>query len=206
MSSEVGMKVNENSSHFLIRRIHSLMGLLPIGIFLTFHLCLNLSARFGPETYDKVIAFMQSIPGIFLIEVVVIFIPIAFHAIYGTYVVYTGQSNVLRYRYVRNWLYIIQRISGIVTVLFVVYHVVLIRFGDASFAGMQGSVSTPIGFIFNLLGIILSIFHFTNGLWAFAITWGITVGPRAQKIWTYVCGVIFVLMSIIGTLAITAFV
>lgn len=205
MSSEVGMKVNESSSHFLIRRIHSLMGLLPIGIFLTFHLCLNLSARFGPETYNKVIATMQSVPAILWIEVIIIFIPIAFHAIYGTYVVYTGQSNLLRYRYARNWLYIIQRVSGIVTVLFVVYHVVIIRFGDASFAGMQGSISTPLGLIFNLLGIILAIFHFTNGLWAFAITWGITVGPRAQKVWTYVCGAIFVFMSVIGMLALTAF-
>nr|MDA8228826.1 succinate dehydrogenase [Desulfitobacterium hafniense] len=53
--------------HFLIRRVHSLLGLIPIGIFLMFHMFLNLSARFGPEQYNKVIETMQSIPGIFLV-------------------------------------------------------------------------------------------------------------------------------------------
>ena len=191
--------------HFLIRRVHSLLGLIPIGIFLMFHMFLNLSARFGPEQYDKVIETMQSIPGIFLVELVVIFLPISFHAIYGVWVVYTGQSSVLRYRYARNWFYLIQRISGIYTVLFVVIHVYALRFGAANFASLQSFVSNPLGFIFYALGIVLAIFHFANGLWAFAITWGITVGPNAQKVWSYICAVIFVLMSVIGLIDLAAF-
>ncbi|MHB1405199.1 MAG: succinate dehydrogenase/fumarate reductase transmembrane subunit, partial [Desulfitobacteriaceae bacterium] len=98
---------------------------------------LNLSARAGAATYDRVIETMRNFPGIFLIEIVVIFIPIAFHAIYGSWVVYTGQSNVLRYRYARNWFYIIQRISGIYTVIFVVTHVYMLRFGEATFGALQ---------------------------------------------------------------------
>lgn len=199
------MSTEAKSNHFLIRRVHSLLGLLPIGIFLIFHMVLNLTARLGSEQYDKVIETMQSIPGILVIEMVVIFLPIAFHAIYGTWVVYTGQSNVLRYKYARNWFYLIQRISGIYTVIFVVSHVLALRFGEANFATMQSLVSNPLGFIFYALGVLLAIFHFTNGLWAFAITWGITVGPEAQKKWSTACFVIFVVMSVLGLADLFAF-
>lgn len=191
--------------HFLIRRIHSLLGLLPIGIFLMFHLTLNLAARGGAAQYDRVISAMRNFPGIIVIEFLIIFIPIAFHAIYGSWVVYTGQSNVLRYRYARNWFYLIQRISGIYTVIFVIAHVYYLRIGEASFAALQNIVANPLGLIFYGLGVILAVFHFTNGLWAFAITWGLTIGEHSQKIWSYVCGVLFILISIVGLSDLTAF-
>jgi len=49
------MSTPQKPDHFLIRRVHSLLGLVPIGLFLIFHMFLNLSARGGPEMYDKVI-------------------------------------------------------------------------------------------------------------------------------------------------------
>ncbi|WP_425801977.1 succinate dehydrogenase cytochrome b558 subunit [Desulfitobacterium sp. Sab5] len=199
------MSALQRPYHFLIRRVHSLLGLLPIGIFLMFHLTLNLSARFGSIQYDQVIGAMRSFPGIFVIELIVIFIPIAFHAIYGAWVVYTGQSNLLRNKYVRNWFYVIQRVSGIYTVIFVLAHVWMFRFGEANFAALQHIISNPLGLIFYALGIVLAVFHFTNGLWAFAITWGITVGPNAQRKWSYVCAVIFVILTIVGLSDLSAF-
>ena len=191
--------------HFLIRRVHSLLGLLPIGLFLAFHMTLNLSARLGATQYDQIINTMRSFPGIFIVELVIIFIPIAIHAIYGTWVVYTGQGNGWRYKYVRNWFYIIQRISGLYTVVFVITHVYLLRLGEANFAALQHFVSQPLGLMFYSLGVLFAIFHFTNGLWAFAITWGFTVGPHSQKVWIYILSVVFVIMSAMGLFALTAF-
>ncbi|MDA8442093.1 MAG: succinate dehydrogenase, partial [Peptococcaceae bacterium] len=40
-----------NSNHFLVRRVHSLLGLIPIGIFLLFHLTLNIIATTNPARY-----------------------------------------------------------------------------------------------------------------------------------------------------------
>lgn len=199
------MSTEASTSHFLIRRVHSLLGLLPIGIFLIFHMFLNLSANLGSEHYNKVIETMQSVPGIMAAEVVIIFIPILFHAIYGLWIVFTGQSNVLRYQYARNWFYLVQRVSGVLTVIFVMVHVVVLRFGEANFASMQSFMSNPLGLIFYVVGVLAAMFHFANGLWAFAITWGITVGPRAQKVWSYVCFILFVVMSAIGLININAF-
>ena len=198
-------EANANANHFLIRRVHSLLGLIPIGIFLMFHMCLNLTASLGPEQYNKVIETMQSIPGIFIVELIIIFIPITFHAIYGAWIVYTGQGNVLRYKYARNWFYLIQRISGIYTVIFVIVHVFTLRFGEANYTALQSFVANPLGLIFYVLGVLFAIFHFVNGLWAFAITWGITIGSNAQEKWSYACFVLFILMSAIGLVDLFAF-
>lgn len=200
------MTTKQKNYHFLIRRVHSLLGLVPLGLFLTFHLLVNTAAHGGAEGYDLVIGTMQRVPGIFIVELVVIFIPIAFHAAYGTWVVYTGQANVLKYQYARNWFYVVQRVSGLYTVLFVIIHVCLLRFGEANFAALAGFLSNPWGLVFYVLGVLSAIFHFTNGLWAFAITWGITIGPHSQKVWLYTLGVLFVILSAVGLSDIAAFI
>lgn len=199
------MSTTQNPYHFLIRRVHSLLGLVPIGLFLTFHMFLNLTALGGAGLYDQVIHTMQRFPGILIIELVVIFIPIALHAIYGTWVVYTGQSNVLRYKYARNWFYIIQRISGLYTVAFIITHVYLMRCVEANFSALSSFLSQPLGLIFYTLGVLFAIFHFVNGLWAFAITWGITIGPHSQKMLTYALAAVFLLLSAVGLADISAF-
>lgn len=201
----MSMSTTQKPYHFLIRRVHSLLGLVPIGFFLMFHMMLNLTAFGGPELYDKIISTMQDFPGIFIIELVVIFIPIALHAVYGTWVVYTGQSNIMRYKYTRNWFYIIQRISGLYTVFFLIIHVYLMRFVEANFSALSQFLSHPLGLIFYALGVLFAIFHLINGLWAFAITWGITVGPHSQKIWMYTLVAVFIVLSAIGLADIVAF-
>jgi succinate dehydrogenase / fumarate reductase, cytochrome b subunit len=200
------MSTTQKPYHFLIRRVHSLLGLLPIGVFLTFHMIANLNALGGEEQYNRFIDLMRSMPGILIIEIVIIFIPIILHAIYGTWVVYTGQSNILRYTYARNWFYIIQRISGLYTVVFVVVHVYLLRFGDLSFASLSQFVSQPWGLVFYALGVLFAIFHFANGLWAFAITWGLTIGPHSQKMWSYALTIVFILLAGVGLSDLAAFV
>jgi succinate dehydrogenase / fumarate reductase cytochrome b subunit len=59
---------------------------------------------------------------------------------------------------------------------------------------------------FYIVGVISAIFHFANGLWSFAVSWGLTITPKSQKIMTYVTLVIFVVLSYIGVSAIFAFV
>jgi len=185
--------------HFLVRRFHSLLGLLPIGIFLAFHLTLNILATSSPERYEKVINVMRETPGIFVVEVVIIFLPILFHAIYGLIVVYSGGINTLRYTYYRNWFYVLQRLTGLFTLIFVAYHVFALRVdgetAKATVSALTDFVRTPVGLIFYIVGVLSAIFHFANGLWAFLITWGITIGPRSQKISTWVCGAVFVILA-----------
>lgn len=188
--------------HFFIRRFHSLLGLLPIGIFLAFHLTLNILATSSPDRYEKVINTMRETPGIIVAEVVLIFLPILFHAIYGLIVVYGGGINTLRYTYFRNWFYVLQRVTGLFTLIFVVYHVFALRVDGetarATVSALTDFVKSPFGLVFYVVGVLSAIFHFANGLWAFLITWGITIGPRSQKLSTWACGGVFVILSLVA--------
>lgn len=64
-------------------------------------------------------SFMAHMPYKVVLETFVIFLPLLFHALYGVYISLTSSVTVKRYRYFRNWCYVLQRIAGIVTLLFV---------------------------------------------------------------------------------------
>lgn len=171
---------------FYIRRIHSILGIVPIGIFLCLHLTLNSSAILGVDAWSAVIDGMRSVPFIILGELFIIAIPILFHAVYGFYIVYLSDMPLLRYQYVKNWMFILQRVTAVITTIFVVYHVLFVRILTDStldvMSAMAKGLQTPIGFILELIGIWASIYHFTNGIFTFLVTWGVLQGDRIQKV------------------------
>ena len=174
-------------SDFYIRRIHSLLGIIPIGIFLCFHLFMNSSAIIGVEAWAAVIDGMRSIPFVIVAEIGIIAIPFIFHIVYGLYIVYFSKMN-MKYQYYRNWMFILQRITAIITTIFVIEHVVFVRIMTAStmdvMTAMAHVVQTPLGFVLELIGVWASVFHFSNGIFTFLITWGILQGERLQKLFS----------------------
>jgi succinate dehydrogenase / fumarate reductase, cytochrome b subunit len=218
---------------FLLRRLHSLTGIVPIGVFLIAHLTTNSSLLWGKYAlrghasdyafsndgvslseggiayFQKEVTWInEQIPHLLLIEIV-LWVSIAFHAIFGVYIARTGRSNVARYNFGGNWRYALQRISGYIGIFFIFYHVATLRWGwdflvpggtkwSADFAAstlaaaVQGSPEgfTVPGLLVALgyfVGVSLLVFHFANGLWTAAITWGITVSRQAQARWGVAC-------------------
>ena len=171
---------------FYIRRIHSILGIVPIGIFLCLHLTLNSSAILGVDAWSAVIDGMRNVPFIILGELFIIAVPILFHAIYGFYIVYLSDMPLLRYQYVKNWMFILQRVTAVITTIFVIYHVLFVRILTDStldvMSAMANALQTPVGFILELIGIWASIYHFTNGIFTFLVTWGVLQGDRIQKV------------------------
>ena len=198
-------------SHFFIRRLHSLLGVIPVSAFLFVHLTVNFQAVGGPEAFEEAVGLMESLPFLPVLEWVLIFLPLLFHAIYGLYVAFQADySNVIRYGFFRNIVFILQRITGFITLIFVAWHVwetrVQMALGkELNFELMSDILSNTGMMIFYLVGVIAAIFHLSNGMWLFLITWGVTIGPRAQKISSYVWGVLFILLSIIAVSALFAF-
>ncbi len=128
--------------HFLLRRLHSLTGVVPIGAFLLVHLTTNASIVWGhinashhkgihagAATFQHEVNFIHSLPFLILIEVFGLWLPIAFHSILGVVYATSGKPNVGAYAYRDNWRYTLQRVSGYVGVLFIFYHVVTLRWG-----------------------------------------------------------------------------
>ncbi|KAA0563603.1 MULTISPECIES: succinate dehydrogenase cytochrome b558 subunit [Bacillaceae] len=196
---------------FNYRRLHSLLGVIPVGLFLTQHLVVNHFATGGEESFNQAAHFMESLPFRYILEIFIIFLPLYFHAIYGIYIAFTSKNNASKFGYFRNWMFLLQRVSGVITFIFVTWHVwetrVAAAFGaEVNFQMMENILSNPFMLGFYVLGVLSTIFHFANGLWSFCVSWGITVSPRSQLIATYVTIGIFVALSVVGMRAIFAFV
>lgn len=195
---------------FLNRRLHSLLGIIPVSVFVIQHLIVNNFATRGAESFNRAAEFMANLPFRYLLEVFIIFLPLIYHAIYGLYIAFTAKNNVSQYGYFRNWMFLLQRITGVITLIFVVWHVwetrVAAAFGaEVNFDMMNNILSNPAMLIFYIVGILSAVFHFANGLWSFFVSWGITITPRSQQISTYVTMGIFVLLSIVTLRIIFAF-
>jgi len=176
---------------FILRRLHSLTGIFPIGAYLIFHIMLaNASVLGGRERFDAAVEAIALLPPpvLLALEVFAIYLPLLFHSLYGF--VRLGEAdlaNPLRFDWLGSYLYILQRITGVIAFFFIGWHVYTTRFqyyfADAhiDYAMMSGIMSNPVSLAIFLVGTAASVFHFTNGIWTFAITWGITVGRRAQR-------------------------
>ncbi|HDR7792238.1 TPA: succinate dehydrogenase cytochrome B558 [Bacillus luti] len=196
---------------YTFRKWHSLMGVIPVGVFLTQHLIVNNFATRGAEAFNKAAGFMELLPFRYALEIFIIFLPILYHAIYGLYIAFTAKNNAVSYSYFRNWMFVFQRISGIVTLIFISWHVWETRIQamlgkEVNYDMMADILSNPAMFAFYLVGVVSTIFHFANGLWTFCISWGITVSPRSQRISTYVTLAIFLGLSYVGVSALLAFI
>jgi succinate dehydrogenase / fumarate reductase cytochrome b subunit len=196
---------------FLLRRVHSLAGVVPMGLFLVEHLFVNSYALKGAVAYDQAIAVIQSVVYVTVIEVAVILTPLAIHGVYGMWLAVTARNNVLGYSYLHNWLFLLQRVSGVVTFVFVAYHLWALRlsnlfFGtEISFATVASQMASPLTLATYAVGLVASVFHFAHGLATFSITWGITIGPNSRRVVLAACSGIFVVMSLVGMRAIIAF-
>ncbi|TDM10652.1 succinate dehydrogenase cytochrome b558 subunit [Macrococcus lamae] len=196
---------------FALRRLHSLIGVLPIGVFLLQHLFVNHFAVYGPESFNKASDFMGNLPLKLILETVIIYIPILFHAIYGVYIAFTARNNIGHYSTFRNWMFLLQRVTGVITFIFIAVHVwqtrVQVAFGHhVDYSMMHDLFANPFYIGFYIIGILSTVFHFANGLWSFAVTWGITQNEKSQRIMTYVSLFVFLAVSALGLTALFAFI
>ncbi|MCI0183239.1 succinate dehydrogenase cytochrome b558 subunit [Sulfoacidibacillus ferrooxidans] len=200
--------VTANHRDFLFRRLHTLAGVVPVGLFLIEHFFTNATATEGPAAFNNAVNTIQHIPYLHVVEFVFIFLPLIYHGVYGLYVAFTSGYNAQQYSWLRNRMFALQRITGVITFIFIVYHLWTTRFSghEPNFNFVHTLVSDPINFWIMVIGVVASTFHFSNGLWSFMVHWGITVGPRAQRISAVVLMVFFVLMAFVGIDSLIAFV
>jgi succinate dehydrogenase / fumarate reductase cytochrome b subunit len=201
------MSASIDNAHFVLRRLHSLLGLVPVGAFLVFHLWENSQSRLGAAHYNQdVVGALQQLNYLPIIELVVIALPLLFHAGYGLAIIGTGRAEPLRYAYARNRFYWLQRISGIGLILFLLLHVGLTRIAGLLepairadlFGHMQQALSNPAIFTLYLIGLLLAVFHLANGLATAAIAWGLTSSAAAQRRFGWVCAGLGVLLAALG--------
>jgi succinate dehydrogenase / fumarate reductase cytochrome b subunit len=76
--------------------------------------------------------------------------------------------------------------------------------GGGAFDAEHAASSTAIALgpvywkIVYVIGTLAVVYHFSNGLWTFGITWGIWTSDRAQRGAGYVCAAFGVLLAFVG--------
>ena len=192
------------SRTFILRKLHQLSGIVPLGAFLLEHLYTNSKAvhpEHGAEHFNTAVADLQQIPYILFVEITFIFIPLLYHALYGLFITFEMRPNNLNYPYPRNWFYMIQRITGVILFFFILFHVLNFRFGlipglnevsvahrpDLAYEIVSREFRMWWIFLIYLVGITATVWHLANGIWLFAVDWGIVIGERAQRLTGYAC-------------------
>lgn len=208
------------SRTFILRKLHQLSGIVPLGIFVLEHFYTNSKALTGAGDFNNAVKDLQSIPYIVFVEIGGIFIPLIYHAIYGIFITFEWRPNNLHYPYSRNWFYLIQRITGIILFFFITFHVLNFRVGaipglnklsvadnwQQGFDIVRGEFLNPLIFVIYLIGITATVWHLANGLWLFAVDWGIVIGERAQRLMGYACIAFGVFLLAVGINAAIAFI
>ncbi len=199
---------------FLLRKLHSLSGIVPIGAFLMEHIVSNFEALKGPAAYAEQVKFLNSLPLVRVLEWVFIFLPLLYHASYGVYIWLRGKSNVVYYPWAGNWMYAAQRWTGGIALLYIVQHVWRQRFSGvnlpdhpgAAFHKVQVELMHPWMFAIYAIAMIATCWHFAYGIWLFLAKWGVTPGERARRGSAWVCGTLGVVLCAMGLASMYAFV
>ena len=205
---------------FLIRRLHSLSGLIPVGAYMCVHLMTNASINNGPATFQKAVYQIHSLGRLLpLVEWGLIFLPILFHAVIGVVIVAGGLPNTANYPFKSNIRYTLQRATGMIAFFFIVYHVFHMH-GWFHFDAWAENVAGPLGGaqfapynaastlgaalsgwvirIVYLVGLLSCVYHLANGLWTMGITWGVWTSPKAQARANIVCGLFGVALTAVS--------
>jgi succinate dehydrogenase / fumarate reductase cytochrome b subunit len=199
---------------FLLRRLHSLTGIIPVGAFLFEHILIsNATAISGPEAYARQVNFLANLPLVFFLELFGIWIPILFHGLFGFYIWFRGDGNTLEYPWTGNWMYTLQRWTGGIAFIYIVWHTYTMRFTGVdlheaaarSFGKVQAEVHNPLLFLFYVVGLLAASWHFAYGIWLFSAKWGIVTGEQSQQRLLRLCLAFFLLLSVVGLVSLYTF-
>lgn len=197
-------------SEFVLRRVHSLTGVIPLTFFVIFHFFANSTSLAGEEAFDKTVVTLRSVPYLLGVEWAVLFAPFLFHMLYGMVIIFTSKPNAPKIPFRRNWAYVMQRLTAMVVFTFILYHVIGVRFIDAEgqtavYAIFHEKLSHPFTYWWYVVGIACTSFHLANGLCTFCMTWGITVSTRSQKVVEVAMAGLGILVFAIGIGALNGF-
>ena len=181
-------------SSYLLRKLHSLSGLIPVGAFLAEHFWSNSAVLVSPDKYNSVSQELQTIPFRPFVELFLIALPILFHGGYGVYIWLDGKSNVSQY--------------PLVAFVYIGWHVYTERWlthGRSTYDTVYNDLQNPWYLAFFVVGILASSFHLGVGIWNFLCKWGLAATVRAQRAAGQLGAVVGISFGVIGILILISF-
>ena len=189
---EAAVAPSSNPRAALLRKLHSLSGVVPLGAFLLLHLWTTASIGSSQATYDRQVGFLHGGPFLGFLELVLVLVPLAYHGLYG--IIRSLSPRDVNRTYDSDLMVVLQRVSGAVVLVFVVLHVWEFRVQTwtsglpvASYSTKLVSdlSSTQYGVPWIALGTIVgsaaSLFHLVNGMTSFCNTWGFATNDAVLR-------------------------
>lgn len=203
--------------NFFWHKLHSLAGIIPIGLYMVQHLALNSFSLAGPDKYNAVIAFFQGIPPHILLtlELFVLVIPILFHGVYGLFI--TSRAELMSgYKPIglQYHMFVMQRITGVVLFVLIIAHIASTTVnakvnGESvvEYAAWRTVLTSAyyIPLVLYAIGVLMASYHLAYGVWNFCIRWGITIRAQAQDTMAKVSATLFVVLTLLGWAALAGF-
>src|SRR4051794_7660402 len=90
-------QVASSNRSFWLGKLFSFVGIVPLGLYVVVHLYNNMRSFYGEESFNQHLTQSRSMPLIVPLTILVIWIPIAFHGIYGLFMMKKARPNVGRF-------------------------------------------------------------------------------------------------------------
>ena len=153
--------------------------MLPLAFFLVEHIWANASALRGQDAYIATIDSLARIPLLPLVEIVLVFVPLAYHALYGVYMMREKIKDEPPYG---RTLALANRIAAITAFVFIAWHFWETRVQawrgldpHAFYATLVWRLSStwhgfPVRAVLYLIGVTASVAHLAISAWGYGIT------------------------------------
>lgn len=167
---------------------------MPLAVFVVAHLGWQASALDGPLEHERAMASTPWFDAHPAIAIVFVLLPLAFHALSGLAIMRSARPDVQAFTGNRNWRYVGQRFSGVLTLGYLAVHLrqtwIARQLGELSMSDHYGvlvetlsstSSGLPLRAALELAGLAAVCFHLSSGLWGFGCTWGLTTTRASQR-------------------------
>jgi len=186
---------------FIRAKLGSLLAVAPLGVWTVLHVWDNLSVFKGGEAWQSDVTSHRQ-PIALALTAVVVLAPLLLHTLWGLGRLRTARVNYPRYRSFDNLKYVLQRLSALGVLAFLGAHLWLAflqprlvehrpePFSDIA-AEMRHHLPTLIVYVLGTLGVA---YHLGNGLYGFAMSWGLAATRRSLRGFQAAGVVLFVVM------------
>lgn len=207
MSEAVAHDQNPPRTGVLTSKLGSVLAIVPLGAWVTWHLWENLWSWADPESraelWEEHVSRPGS-PGASTLVSVLVFAPLILHTVWGLRRLRITQPN--RYPFFGNLKYLLQRLTAVGLFFFLLAHVYLARIkpalgprGYESFEDISAHMRHhPPTLAVYVLGVLGTAYHLANGLYTASFIHGIAASPRAGRRMRVVSVAFFVLLLAFG--------
>ncbi len=168
------------------RELHALSGVVPMGIFVIVHVLIQSRALAGQEAIARVARWGLSISFISLLEIVLVYVPLTFHALYGVVLLVRPGRPPADSPYAANWRLLV-RGSAWAALVFIAYHAYVMDLSQhaqgidavskhtflasylSSGTSSAAGVLIPWNALFYLVGLAATTIHFAAGTWGYLV-------------------------------------